>query len=56
MSVPDYLDRNGLVRRSDGQTRLEVSELDIWAEPLGQAPGACWAKCWPPACCPGAST
>ena len=25
-----------LVRRSDGQTRLEVSELDIWAEPLGQ--------------------
>ena len=36
VSVPDYLDRNGLVRRSDGQTRLEVSELDIWAEPLGQ--------------------
>lgn len=43
VSVPDYLDRNGLVRRSDGQARLEVSELDIWAEPLGQgaqhAPG-----------------
>lgn len=56
VSVPDYLDRNGLVRRSDGQTRLEVSELDIWAEPLGQGAGACWAKCWPPACCPGAST
>ena len=36
VSVPDYLDRNGLVRRSDGQARLEVSELDIWAEPLGQ--------------------
>ena len=36
VSVPDYLDRNGLVRRSDGQTRLEISELDIWAEPLGQ--------------------
>ena len=48
VSVPDYLDRNGLVRRSDGQARLEVSELDIWAEPLGQG--------WPPACCPGAST
>lgn len=35
VSVPDYLDRNSLVRRTDGQPRLRVSELDIWAEPLG---------------------
>ena len=43
VSVPDYLDRNGLVRRSG-------------PSPWDRAPGACWAKCWPPACCPGAST
>lgn len=36
VSVPDYLDRSGLVRRSEGRSRLQVSELDIWAEPLGQ--------------------
>ena len=56
VSVPDYLDRNGLVRRSDGQTRLEVSELTSGPSRWDRAPGACWAKCWPPACCPGAST
>ena len=33
---PDLVLIDLCVSGSDGQTRLEVSELDIWAEPLGQ--------------------
>ena len=35
VSVPDYLDRNSIVSRINGQTELIVSQFHAWAEPVG---------------------
>ncbi len=35
VTVPEYLDRNGIVSRVDGRTRLIIAEFHAWAEPLG---------------------
>ncbi|MDR2850498.1 MAG: PqiC family protein [Desulfovibrio sp.] len=36
VSLPEYLDRRGIVSRSDGQGRLEIAQFHVWAEPLDQ--------------------
>ena len=35
VTVPDYLDRNSIVSRVNGQTELIVSQFHAWAEPVG---------------------
>lgn len=39
VNVPEYLDRNGIVSRVHGQTRLIVAQFHVWAEPLSQGVG-----------------
>lgn len=39
VTVPDYLDRTGIVSRVDGQTQLIVAEFHAWAEPLVRGVG-----------------
>ncbi len=34
VTVPDYLDRNGIVSRADGSPELVVSQFHAWAEPV----------------------
>ena len=34
-TVPDYLDRNSIVSRVNGETELVVSQFHAWAEPVG---------------------
>lgn len=34
VSVPEYLDRSGIVSRVDGQTQLIVAQFHAWAEPV----------------------
>ena len=34
VTVPDYLDRNSIVSRVNGQTELVVSQFHAWAEPV----------------------
>ena len=36
MGIPGYLDRQGVVSRSEGNPLLNVNNFDIWAEPLDQ--------------------
>lgn len=36
VTVPEYLDRTGIISRVDGENRLSVAEFHIWAEPLPQ--------------------
>lgn len=36
VNVPEYLDRNGIVSRVQGETRIIVAEFHLWAEPLSQ--------------------
>jgi uncharacterized lipoprotein YmbA len=36
VGVPEYLNRDGIVNRVDGQTRLVVAQFNVWAEPLDQ--------------------
>ena len=35
VTVPDYLDRNSIVSRVNGETELVVSQFHAWAEPVG---------------------
>lgn len=34
VNVPEYLDRNGIVSRVNGKSRLIIAEFHAWAEPL----------------------
>ena len=36
VTVPEYLDRNGIVSRVDGKTQLVVAQFHSWAEPVRQ--------------------
>lgn len=36
VGIPGYLDRQGVVGRSEGNPLLNVNNFDIWAEPLDQ--------------------
>ncbi len=36
VSVPEYLDRNGIVSRKKGSTELIVSQFHVWAEPVAK--------------------
>lgn len=36
VSFPEYLDRSQIVSRTSAN-RLELAEIDIWAEPLGES-------------------
>ena len=36
VGIPGYLDRQGVVSRSEGDPLLNVNNFDIWAEPLDQ--------------------
>lgn len=35
VTVPEYLDRNSIVSRINGETELVVSQFHAWAEPVG---------------------
>ncbi|MDR0239501.1 MAG: PqiC family protein [Deltaproteobacteria bacterium] len=37
LSLPSYLDRDGLVLRSGGAVQITVAEYHLWAEPLNKA-------------------
>ncbi len=34
VAMPAYLDRNGIVSRSKGRSRIDVGTVHVWAEPL----------------------
>ncbi|MCR5563609.1 MAG: PqiC family protein [Desulfovibrio sp.] len=34
VAIPAYLDRNGIVSRSNGRSRIDVGTVHVWAEPL----------------------
>lgn len=36
VTVPEYLDRNGIICRSAGTTELMISQFHVWAEPVGK--------------------
>lgn len=36
VTTPEYLDRNNIVSRVNGETELVVSQFHAWAEPVGQ--------------------
>lgn len=36
VNVPEYLDRNGIVSRVQGESKVIVAEFHLWAEPLSQ--------------------
>ena len=52
VSVPEYLDRSGIVSRVDGQTQLIVAQFHAWAEPVSNGvrrvtQEVLTRRCWP---------